>query len=92
MQQCKRRYGAQVVELLWEGYRSALEGIRAVKVLNNSAAGAADYERWLGLRPGTIRVLYNGIVREQIRNPADHEVAASARISDCPRTRRWSAR
>ncbi|HET9535047.1 MAG TPA: glycosyltransferase, partial [Mesorhizobium sp.] len=74
MQQCMRRYGAQVVELLWEGYRSALEN-PAVKVLNNSAAGAADYERWLGLRPGTIRVLYNGIVREQIRNPADHEVA-----------------
>ena len=74
MQQCMRRYGAQVVELLWEGYRSALDN-PTVKVLNNSAAGAADYEHWLGLRPGTIRVLYNGIVREQIRTPPDHEVA-----------------
>jgi asparagine synthase (glutamine-hydrolysing) len=74
MQQCMRRYGAQVVDLLWEGYRTASDN-PAVAILNNSAAGAADYERWLGRRPGTIRVLYNGIADGQVRRPAQHEVA-----------------
>ena len=74
MQQCMRRHGAEVVDLLWEGYRNASDN-PTVKILNNSAAGAADYERWLDLRPGTIRVLYNGIAPDQIRTPPDHEVA-----------------
>lgn len=31
-----------------------------VTLINNSAAGARAYERWLGLREGSIRVVYNG--------------------------------
>ena len=74
MQSCMRHYGAEIVDLLSEGYRSAI-GNPTVKALNNSAAGAADYERWLGLQPGTIRVLYDGISREHVRKPASDEVA-----------------
>ena len=62
MQWCMRRYGAQVVDFLWEGYRSAVNN-PTVKVLNNSAAGASDYERWLHLRPGTIEVIRNALPR-----------------------------
>jgi asparagine synthase (glutamine-hydrolysing) len=75
MQWCMRRYGAEVVDFLWEGYRSAVDNPR-VKILNNSAAGAADYEHWLGLQPGTIGVLYNAIACEQIRKPPADEVAS----------------
>lgn len=31
-----------------------------VTLINNSAAGAGGYERWLGLRPGSVRVVHNG--------------------------------
>ena len=31
-----------------------------VKMINNSAAGAREYETWLGLPPGTISVVHNG--------------------------------
>jgi glycosyltransferase involved in cell wall biosynthesis len=72
--QCEmRHYGAEMEDLLWEGYRGAIDN-PAVKTLNNSAAGAADYERWLGLRPGTIRVVYNGVSRENAKTPPSHEV------------------
>lgn len=40
-------------------YRAVLAR-REVLLLNNSAAGARDYERWLGLPEGAIRVLHNG--------------------------------
>jgi asparagine synthase (glutamine-hydrolysing) len=73
MQWCMRRYGAEVVDFLWEGYRSAVAN-PAVKILSNSAAGAADYERWLGLRAGTIGVLYNAF--EQIRKPPLEKLAS----------------
>jgi asparagine synthase (glutamine-hydrolysing) len=74
MQWCMRRLGAAAVDFLWEGYRSAIDN-PTVKILNNSAAGAADYERWLGLRPGTIGVLYNAIACEKIGNPAAEKAA-----------------
>src|SRR5262249_52237052 len=64
----------EVVDLLWEGYRSVLDNPTA-KILNNSAAGAADYERWLGLRSGTIGVLYNAIACERIKKPPSEKVA-----------------
>jgi len=32
-----------------------------VTLLNNSIAGARDYERWLGIKSGVVRVIYNGI-------------------------------
>lgn len=31
-----------------------------VRMINNSAAGAGAYEKWLGLPPGSIGVVYNG--------------------------------
>jgi len=61
-----------------------------VVMLNNSAAGARDYEGWLGLAPGAIRVLSNGIDemvrpdrnaverwREQVGLPIDVPVVGS---------------
>lgn len=39
----------------------ALAARSNVTLVNNSAMGAADYERWLGLKPGRIRVLRNGL-------------------------------
>jgi len=42
-----------------EAYR-ALAGRPNVCLLNNSEAGARDYERWLGLPRGTFRVVRNG--------------------------------
>jgi glycosyltransferase involved in cell wall biosynthesis len=42
-----------------EAYR-ILAARPAVCLLNNSEAGARDYERWLGLRRGTIKVVRNG--------------------------------
>jgi glycosyltransferase involved in cell wall biosynthesis len=69
-----QRYPADIVEALWHGYRSAAAN-PAVAILNNSAAGAAGYERWLRLRPGTIRVLYNGYMPGAVRTPAAVEVA-----------------
>src|SRR5262249_40922501 len=74
MQWCMRHFGAEVVDLLWQGYRSAVDN-PMVKILNNSEAGAADYERWLGVRPGTIGVLYNAIACEEIKKPPPEEVA-----------------
>ena len=38
----------------------------SVTMLNNSHAGAADYERWLGLRAGTVRVIYNGLNADEV--------------------------
>jgi asparagine synthase (glutamine-hydrolysing) len=85
MQWCMRCYGAEVVDFLWEGYRSAVDN-PAVKILNNSAAGAADYERWLGLRSGTIGVLYNAITCEQIRKPPLEKVATFRTQLGLPQT------
>ena len=46
-----------------------------VALLNNSAAGAAAYERWIGLQPGTIRIVRNAFLREYQRSPLPEEVA-----------------
>lgn len=42
-----------------EGYRWLLRQ-PGVTLINNSAAGAQAYERWLGLPKGSIRVVHNG--------------------------------
>jgi glycosyltransferase involved in cell wall biosynthesis len=34
---------------------------REIRLVNNSEAGARDYEAWLGLKPGRIGVLRNGV-------------------------------
>jgi asparagine synthase (glutamine-hydrolysing) len=83
MQWCMRRHGAEVVDFLWEGYQSAVDN-PTVKILNNSAAGAADYERWLGLRPGTIGVHYNAIACERINKPPPDEVASFRALLGLP--------
>lgn len=41
------------------GYRALLD-LRPLTLLNNSATGARDYERWIGLPQGVIRVVNNG--------------------------------
>jgi glycosyltransferase involved in cell wall biosynthesis/GT2 family glycosyltransferase len=69
-----QRYPAEIVEALWQGYRS-LSANPAVTILNNTTAGAAGHERWLGLQRGTIRVLYNGYMPECVRKPTADEVA-----------------
>ena len=66
-------HGVKIPDLLRDGYR-AVAGNPNVSILNNSAAGAADYEYWLGLPPGTIRVLYNGFMPDSVRVPAQQEV------------------
>ena len=45
-----------------------------VVIVNNSAVGATRYERWFGLRPNTIRVIYNGFAPETMRTPPAQEV------------------
>jgi asparagine synthase (glutamine-hydrolysing) len=75
MQWCMRRYGAQVVDFLWEGYQSVVNN-PTVKVLNNSAAGASDYERWLHLRPGTISVVRNALTYGTSVKPAAENTAS----------------
>jgi glycosyltransferase involved in cell wall biosynthesis len=47
------------------GYRVLLERPQT-SGLNNSQTGADDYSRWLGLAPGTIRVLRNGFDFERL--------------------------
>src|SRR5262249_46668661 len=42
------------------GYRTVL-GHAAVVLSNNSRAGANDYADWLGIDPGSVEVVYNGI-------------------------------
>jgi glycosyltransferase involved in cell wall biosynthesis/Tfp pilus assembly protein PilF len=49
-----------------------------VSMLNNSKAGARDYEDWLGLPSGSIDVIYNGIDFEALSQKADP--AESARL------------
>jgi len=45
-----------------------------VTIMNNSRAGAVDYEDWLGLKKGTVRVIHNGFdfstfpAQDEIRN------------------------
>jgi glycosyltransferase involved in cell wall biosynthesis len=50
-------------------------GNKNTVLLNNSAAGAADYTRWLGRWTGSIRVLYDGFMPETLRTVSSHEVA-----------------
>jgi glycosyltransferase involved in cell wall biosynthesis len=64
-----------------------IAGNSNVVMVNNSTAGAADYERWLGISVGRIRVLYNGFLPETVRIPTPIEVAAfRARFGFSPET------
>lgn len=61
-----------------EAYRMLAE-TRSVSILNNSEAGARDYERWLGLPQGAIRVIPNGFDFTGIANAADEQTRAEYR-------------
>lgn len=54
------------------GYRALLER-RPVSMLNNSNAGARDYERWLALDDGAVRVVRNGFTFPDAVNSADRK-------------------
>ena len=77
MSVARRRVGS--TDLLQYGYR-ALARNPAVTILNNSQAGARDNERWIGLRTGSIGVLYNGFVPNSAR-AADPETVGRLRQS-----------
>jgi glycosyltransferase involved in cell wall biosynthesis len=68
-----RHHSAETVDHLMSAYRYVARS-PSVVMQNNSVAGAADYERWLGIRAGTIRVHYNGFMPETIRTPAPREI------------------
>jgi glycosyltransferase involved in cell wall biosynthesis len=47
-----------------------------VTMVANSRAVAADYETWIGLRKGAVRIVHNGLSPTTVRIPARSEVAA----------------
>ncbi|MGI9505321.1 MAG: glycosyltransferase [Geminicoccaceae bacterium] len=49
----------------------ALLACPEVRMINNSRAGAATYEDWLGLTSGTVGVVYNGIDVDQLHQNRD---------------------
>ena len=67
-----RAFGPETASLIWEAYRAVTRN-PAITILNNSAAAAGGYERWLHLRVDTIRVLPNTYWPERIRVPAPAE-------------------
>jgi len=73
------RRNAEKAELLRQAYRELMHN-PTILLLNNSEAGARDYEEWLGLRQGTIEVLYNGFPPNSVRSP-DSAETASLRVS-----------
>jgi glycosyltransferase involved in cell wall biosynthesis len=68
------KYPPEIVDFLWEGLRR-MSANPAVAILNNSAVGAAGYERWLRLPPKTIRLLYNGYMPGHACTPSGGDVA-----------------
>jgi glycosyltransferase involved in cell wall biosynthesis len=72
----RRRYRPYLASM----YR-ALAQRREVSLTANSAAGAADYERWLGLAPGSIAVIRNGVELDALQKRGAPEKRAEARAS-----------
>lgn len=66
----------------------ALSANKSVHFVNNSDAGARDYEKWLRFKPGRITTLRNGVAfRHGGRAPADGIAALRAELgvpSDAP--------
>ena len=69
-----KTYGAEVADLVWEAYR-AISRNPSVAILNNSAAAARGYERWLRLGAEKIEVLPNCYWRQRVRVPTREETA-----------------
>jgi glycosyltransferase involved in cell wall biosynthesis/predicted Zn-dependent protease len=70
----RRRYRSYLATM----YR-ALAQRNDARFTANSAAGAADYERWLDLAPGTISVIRNGVEVNTIRKRGAPELRKEAR-------------
>ena len=68
-------HNVAVSPLLKPGY-AAIARNPDVALLNNSAAGAAGYERWIGLRRGAIRIVRNAFSDAYQRRPRQDEVAS----------------
>jgi glycosyltransferase involved in cell wall biosynthesis len=64
-----------VSPLLKPGY-AAIARNSDVVLLNNSVAGAAGYERWIGLRRGVVRIVRNAFADAYQRRPLRDEVAS----------------
>jgi glycosyltransferase involved in cell wall biosynthesis/tetratricopeptide (TPR) repeat protein len=60
------------------GYKAVMQ-LPHVAMLNNSQAGAADYEDWLGLPAGTVAVIHNGLDFDRLLNAADPAESAAHR-------------
>ncbi len=45
----------------------ALSNYKQITFLNNSNAGAISYEKWLGLKKGYVKVIYNGFEIESLK-------------------------
>jgi glycosyltransferase involved in cell wall biosynthesis/Tfp pilus assembly protein PilF len=60
------------------GYEAVMQ-LPHVSMLNNSQAGAADYEDWLGLPAGTVAVIHNGLDFDRLLNAADPVQSAAHR-------------
>lgn len=56
----------------------ALLAIPSVTLLNNSAAGAADYADWLGIPAEAIGVLLNGVDGDSLSSPGANETTPAA--------------
>jgi glycosyltransferase involved in cell wall biosynthesis/Flp pilus assembly protein TadD len=59
-------------------YRAVMS-LPSVEMLNNSRAGAADYEAWLDLEPGTVGVIYNGLDFDRLHDTGSDAEAAQHR-------------
>jgi glycosyltransferase involved in cell wall biosynthesis len=74
-------------DFLIEMYR-AIAAHPNVVLTNNSAAGASDYEQWLGSSAGAIKVVRNGFAPESVETPHAHKVtrfrAKHAWLADTP--------
>ena len=60
-------------------YRKAycmLAGHTTVSMLNNSAVSIREFERWMGLANGTIKLVYNGFLPSGMRIRKRHERGA----------------
>lgn len=68
-----RHHVDQAVGYLQSGYRRLARNPHVV-MTNDSAAGAADFESWLGIGSGKIRAMYNGFESANIRKPAPDEM------------------
>jgi glycosyltransferase involved in cell wall biosynthesis len=58
---------------------SALGRNPTAVLVNNSESGATDYEQWLRLRPGRVKIVRNGLLTDTVRIPSEKELASYRR-------------